>query len=156
MGRKYTDKLYAEYSAQRDSMHAASLEAAGRSDRAVLTIATGALAVSIAFLDKIAAQPNPSSIFFLVGAWGFLVVAIISQLLALSSSQKACQCQIEILDSEYDRYLYAEDPAEAVRTQRDQESNPFLKRTLKYSAIALWSLIGGIVLMLVFSAINMA
>jgi len=52
MNQDYIQKLYSEYTSQRNAMHDASLEAAGRYDRAVLSITTGALAVSIAFLDK--------------------------------------------------------------------------------------------------------
>ncbi len=155
MNQEYSDKLYAEYSAQRDAMHAASLEAAGRYDRAILTITTGALAVSLAFLDKVVQHPAPSTIPILVLGWILLVSALISQLLALSSSQKACQRQIDILDKEYKRYLYADDPSAAVRNDRSQESNPFSNRTSTYSAVALWGLIGGIILLMVFSAVNM-
>ena len=155
MNQEYSDKLYAEYSAQRDAMHGASLEAAGRYDRAVLTITTGALAVSLAFLDKVVQHPASSTIPILIGAWIFLIAALIAQLLALSSSQKACQRQIEILDAEYKRYLYTDDPAEAVRTDRSQDSNPFSKRTRRCSVIALCGLIGGIILLMLFSAANM-
>lgn len=155
MSQEYSDKLYSEYSTQRDAMHSASLEAAGRYDRAVLTITTGTLAVSLAILDKVIQHPAQNTIPILIAAWAALIITLIAQLLALSNSHKACQRQIDILDDEYERYLYSDDPAEAVRTERKTDSNAYSKRTRFYSTVALWGLIGGILLLMAFTVANM-
>jgi len=154
MNQDYIQKLYSEYTSQRNAMHDASLEAAGRYDRAVLSITTGALAVSIAFLDKIVKEPDERTIPLLILAWLILVTALICELLALSSSQKSCQLQIEILDEEYKGYLYSGDPEAAVTNRQPPSENTYVLRTHRYSSVALWSLIVGIILMMAFSATN--
>jgi len=80
---------------------AASLEAAGRYDRAFLAISTGTLAISLAFIDKIAKNPELWTLYILVPGWLLLLVSISIQLLALASSQNATNEQIRILDQQY-------------------------------------------------------
>jgi hypothetical protein len=63
MSDDYLDKLYQQYSSQREKLDAASIEAAGRYDKAVLTISTGALALSVTFIEKIASNPQHWTLF---------------------------------------------------------------------------------------------
>lgn len=154
MSEEYTNKLYEEYSAQRIKLDDASLEAAGRYDRTVLTISTGALALSVTFIDKIASSPQTWTLFLLVPAWLFLLTAIISQLLALSASHEATREQIRILDNQYSYYLSADEPAEAVRNGWDEPKNKYNSRVNRYNFVAQIVLTSGVVLILFFSAIN--
>ena len=154
MDQEYTNKLYEQYTAQRVKLDDASLEAAGRYDRAVLAISTGALALSVTFIDKIASTPQPWTLFLLVIGWLLLLIAIILQLLALSASHDATREQINILDQQYNYYLSAKDPGEAVRNGWDEPINKFNSRVSNYNTGAQVALISGVVIVLAFSAIN--
>ncbi|MBW2663078.1 MAG: hypothetical protein JRD93_14060 [Deltaproteobacteria bacterium] len=154
MSEEYTSNLYKEYTAQRNKLDDASLEAAGRYDRTVLTISTGALALSVTFIDKIASTPQYWTLFLLVPGWLFLLAAVIYQLLALSASHEATREQIEILDKQYSYYFSANEPAEAVRSGWEEPKNRYNSRVNFYNFVARVVLISGIVLILAFSAIN--
>ena len=154
MSEEYANRLYDEYTAQRVKLDSASLEAGGRYDRAVLAISSGALALSVTFIDKIASAPQPWTLFLLVSGWLLLLVAIIFQLLALSASHEATREQINILDKQYAYYLSTDDPEEAVRNGWEEPPNKFNSRVNKFNIVAQVALISGVVFVLVFSAFN--
>jgi len=154
MSEDYIDKLYKEYTAQREKLNASSLEAAGRYDRAFLTISTGALAVSVAFIDKIAPNPESWTLYILVPGWIVLLVSISMQLLALASSQNATSEQIRILDDQYSKYLLSDDPEKAVSEGYVEPENHYVKRTARLNIWSQVLLIIGVVLILAFSSVN--
>jgi hypothetical protein len=154
MNEDYSNKLYAEYSAQRVKLDDASLEAAGRYERAVLTISSGALALSVTFIDKIASDPQAWTLIFLVLGWVLLLAAVIFQLLALSASHEATREQIKILDLQYSYYFSADDPAQAVRNGWEEPTNKFNSRVNNFNIFAQVALITGVVCVLTFSALN--
>lgn len=65
-------------------------------DRTVLSLASGALVVSIAFLRDIA--PTPNFINLVVAAWFFFVVSIASTLVSFIASEKALLHSMAQLD----------------------------------------------------------
>lgn len=154
MSDDYKDKLYKEYSSQREKLDGASLEAAGRYDRAILAISSGALALSVTFIEKIISTPQTWTLFLLVPGWILLLCTIILQLLALASSQNATSEQIRLLDQQYQRYFSVEDAAEAVKEGWIEPENPYVKRTNRLNIISQVSLIIGILLVLAFSSVN--
>ncbi|WP_282002659.1 hypothetical protein [Geotalea uraniireducens] len=154
MNDDYSDKLYKEYSSQREKLDGASLEAAGRYDRAILAISTGALALSVTFIEKIVSTPQTWTLFLLVPGWILLLCTIILQLLALASSQNATSEQIRILDQQYQKYFSAEDAAQAVKDGWIEPENPYVKRTNRLNIVSQITLIIGILLVLAFSSVN--
>lgn len=155
MPENYANKLHERYVKQRERLLDASLETAGRYDRALLTVGSGALAISVAFLEKIAPSPVPWTIAFIVLAWTLLLASIISQLLALDRSENATKHQVSILDTEYLFYFSGDDPAERVREGFIPPVNPFVDQTKRYNLASRYCLISGIVLVFVFSALNL-
>jgi len=156
MSDDYLNQLYEQYSAQRDKLDAASIEAAGRYDKAVLLISTGALALSVTFIEKVATDPQKWTLFLLVPGWLLLLLSIIWQLLALSSSHNATREQICILDQQYTKYFQADDPANLVKegwTETDPV-NKYVDKTNKYNLWSQWALIIGIICVLAFSSVN--
>jgi len=151
---QYKNKLYAEYLKEREKLHDASLETAGRYDRAVLTISTGALAVSIVFIEKIAPQPMKYSVVVLVLAWFLLLSCVVFQLLALSASQLATRKQISLLDAQYQELMYSDEQMSDVSGVIATEENRFSKNVALHNTVSLWSLVLGIILIMVFSAVN--
>lgn len=152
----YGSKLYEEYSAQRQKLDDASLEAAGRYDKTVLAITTGALALSVTFIDKIALSPLHFTLYILVIGWFLLLASVIFQLHALSSSHNSVRRQIVILDQQYSDVFIAEDPAKLIRDRWADPApeNPHIRKTHFYNVISKYSLMMGIICILLFSSIN--
>lgn len=89
----------AAYLAARQSYDAAELEVSGRYDKWILTLAGGALGLSITFIEKIAANPSSQSLIWLKLAWAFLVAALLAALISLITSQSAIRENRAELDS---------------------------------------------------------
>lgn len=155
ISQDYRDKLYSEYAQERAKLDDASLEAGGRYDRAVLTISTGALALSIVFVEKIASKPATYTVFLLVIAWTLLLVSIVFELLALDASQRATTEQISILDEKYMTLLYGDDGLLQEILHETPQENPFSKKVSRYNTLSFLALVVGIVLIMIFSALNM-
>ena len=76
-----------------------------RYDQWILTISGGALAVSVAFLEKIAPKPAPYTLWFLGFAWGGYITSLISGFFAIYCSREALYRQREIVDLEYSNFV---------------------------------------------------
>jgi len=83
----------------RQSYDEAELEVSGRYDKWILTLSGGALGLSITFIDKIAKNPTSDTLFWLKFSWGFLVIALLTALLSLVTSQSAIRENRKKLDS---------------------------------------------------------
>lgn|GEM_PF-4168463 len=156
MSDEYSNKLYEQYSAQREKLDASALEAAGRYDKTVLAITTGALALSVTFIDKIASNPQHWTLYILVIGWFLLLASVILQLHALSSSHNSVRKQITLLDLQYSDVFIDDDPAELIRNRWNDPApiNPHIRHTHIYNVASKYTLIFGIVCILVFSSIN--
>jgi len=91
---------YQKYLEERKLLVSAERETAQQFDKSILTLAGGALALSITFIDKIAPCPKESSIFFLVNAWGLFCLSLLITLISFLTSQAACRTQRDILDDD--------------------------------------------------------
>lgn len=146
----YRRQLYEAFVAERRALNSTLLELTARHDKAILILSGGALGFSVTFLDKIAPHPLPGSKWLLAVSWLCLLASIATQLLALSSSQKAMHRQIEILDREYTPLLYQQ-LGESTEVDR---KNKYRKDTAYWNCIAMWTLIIGIGLLYVFAGWN--
>ncbi len=102
-------------------------------DRAVLTLASGALAISLVFVHDIA--PRPSWKALLVIAWVAFVVSMLAVLLSFRTSEWAHR-------DEYER----------IQSDRPEAKDAW---TPALNAIATAALIGGIALLLAFATLNL-
>ena len=89
---------YEDYISHRKSLITLRVESTKSYDQALLTLSGGALGISIAFIENLAARP-PIVPAVLNWAWGLLAVALLSTLLSFFSSQKALGREIEIWDN---------------------------------------------------------
>jgi hypothetical protein len=93
---------YQVYIDERKSLVNASLEQSHLFDKAILTLASGAFGLSLTFIRQIVPEGcEPKNISFLILAWIFLALSIISTVLSFLTSSKACTKQIEIMEIEY-------------------------------------------------------
>ena len=67
-------------------------------DKAILTLAAGALGLSITFLRYISPKPIPGSLDYLIMAWSGLGASMLLTLTSFLLSQSAMRRQREILD----------------------------------------------------------
>ncbi|NCD35098.1 MAG: hypothetical protein EOL87_16985 [Spartobacteria bacterium] len=151
----YREELYAVYSKERDKLNGASLETGARYDRIVMTLSGGALVISLTFLEKVAQNPIPWTLWLIVPAWLLLLGSVILQLLTFAASQDAIRLQIDRLDNEYTFYFSFTDPAEAVERREPEGVNRFVTRATRFNTCSRWSLIIGMLLLFAFSACNL-
>src|SRR5438876_10962336 len=95
---------YDAYIKERDAFRHDSLKVSERYDKAILLLGGGALALSITFLEKIAPHPIPLTFALLGVSWICLIVSVVLQLHALSTSQTATNDEMEIVDQDYRAY----------------------------------------------------
>lgn len=92
---------YEAYAEERKILIEAEKETAQQFDKYVLTLAAGALALSITFINQIAPKPISCSLWILLLAWSLFSLSILSTLISLLTSQRACRRQIEIYEQAF-------------------------------------------------------
>ncbi len=73
-------------------------KSADQHDKAMLTLAAGGLALSITFLEKIAPNPLPDTLWLIACSWGGFITSLFAILASFQTSQWACCRQRDILD----------------------------------------------------------
>lgn len=135
------DTLYQTYIDERKSLVEGEAKSADQFDKTLVTLAGGALGVSLVFLEKIAPQPKPSSLIFLYFAWGGFVVSLLLILASFLTSQYAYRRQRRILEIRF-------------FDENEDTRNFWLRGTqwLNWSAIMVF--IFGACMLVVFSVTN--
>lgn len=157
---EYRKQRYDSYLKERDAIRSESLELSGRYDKAILALAGGALALSITFLEKIAPDPIPYTIFFLAVAWLCLIASVLLELFALSTSQTTANEQVGILDEEYRQYLVSLADTTPAPSPLGLPPSPDLIVRLKarmerFNNWSRWLLSIGVFLLCTFSLLNL-
>jgi len=99
-----------EYLMRRDELVKIRTDSFISFDRAVLSLATGGLALSVTFLDKIGAPFNKSSYFLIIATWLSLFVVILANLLSYHFAKANMWEKIQELDDRYKRELEQSTP----------------------------------------------
>ncbi len=113
-------------------------------DKYLLAIGMGALLLSVTFIEKIVPQPQAWTLYILLFSWVLLIASVLLTLISFYTSEKAIRKTIEILDLEYG--------AEA--GDKIDDNNKYSKITERLNFFSIASLILGIVLLTVFSFLN--
>jgi len=93
---------YQVYLDERKSLFNASLEQSRLFDKAILTLAAGALGLSLTFIHEIVPEGcEPKNIYSLIVSWIFLTLSILSTVVSFLTSYKTCIRQIEIMEIKY-------------------------------------------------------
>ncbi len=90
-----------EYLDYRKNLNDSLYQISDSFDKTIITLAGGALGLSITFIHEIAPHPDPTTLPTLTTAWAFLVAALLSILLSLLTSQRAKVKEIEEVDNAY-------------------------------------------------------
>ncbi len=137
---------YKVYLEERKLLIEAERETAQQFDKAILTLAAGALALSITFINQIAPKPKLYSIYWLIIAWSFFCLSLLSTLISFLTSQAACRKQRDILDEEISK--------NSKKSNNTEENNAALW-TDKLNKLSIAFFILGVMLLIVFSAMNL-
>jgi hypothetical protein len=98
---KFEEAKYKTFIDERASLDNTQKESSQYFDKSILTLAAGALGLSLTFIDKIAKTPQGYTYPFLYWSWIFFCGSLLSTLSSLLTSQHACRKQIEILEKTY-------------------------------------------------------
>lgn len=90
-----------EYITRRDKLEKIRTDSINSFDKAILTLATGALALSIAFLDKIGRPFNELTFYLIGGTWVGLSIVLLLNMLSFFFAQKNMDKKIVELDENY-------------------------------------------------------
>jgi hypothetical protein len=131
------------YSNERTLLTEIEQNSADQHDKAILQLTMAALGVSIAFVSQVAPRPLLSP-EWLVISWGAFVGSIIAILASFHGSQAACRLQRELIDQEYE-----------FQTVPADQSNKYIKRTIRLSLAAYFAFVVGVLALLVFCYPNL-
>lgn len=95
------EKEYQVYLEERKQLIEAVRESSQLFDKSVLTLAAGALGLSLTFIRQITPSVKQGTIYILVLAWLFFCLSILSTLISFLTSKSACLKQIHILEEDY-------------------------------------------------------
>ncbi|MBW3565472.1 MAG: hypothetical protein KY459_12165 [Acidobacteria bacterium] len=107
--------IYPLYIAERNRLIDSKRQTSGSFDRAVLTLSSGAIALSVTFLQF--TTPAADSLAYLNSAWLLFAIAILFILFSLLSSQKATEVEISYLDVWYHDWIHPNDQDRNMYTQ---------------------------------------
>ncbi len=153
--RDYKRELYDAYKTERKDLNGTALTISERYDKNILLVGGGALAVSLTFLEKIAPKPEGWLLLIIGASWACLVLSILAHLMALASGQRAIRKQMELLDSDYSRYLSSDTPETEIVKEIEDTTNVHSERTGFLSQIALCLVVVGVGLLCLFSVVSL-
>src|ERR1043165_9448078 len=99
-------------------------------DKNILTLAAGAIAISLVFLEKIIQHPKASSLVYLYCSWVGLIVSLLATLISFLTSQAAYRRQREINDE-----VFFSDSSSASPTQ----DNRYSRATFVLNCISIFA-----------------
>jgi hypothetical protein len=134
-------RTYAEVIATRDKLYEAEQKIGSSFDTHLLTLASGALAVSIGFVEKIASSPHWT--IFLFCSWAAFAACILTNLLAILTAQESINRH-----SVLNKLAYEHGEGNYDNTNR------FERRVGRLNWAALSFFIVGVLLIVVFSVVN--
>jgi|GEM_PF-4500332 hypothetical protein len=99
--QQYRKEMYAAHITNRHNLDDLAFKTSERYDQWVLTLAGGALAISLTFLEKIAPEPAHDTLFLLGLSWLTYILAVLAGFCAIYYSRKAIYRALEIADENY-------------------------------------------------------
>jgi hypothetical protein len=141
---KERDVLYQTYIDERKNLVEGETKSAEQFDRTLVTLAGGGLAVSLAFIEKIAPNPKKETLWLLAIAWAGLVLSLLFILCSFLTSQRAYRQQRAILEVDF---------LDPPGTQRPV--NKWAVRTMWLNRLAIGLFIIGACMLAAFTITNM-
>jgi hypothetical protein len=152
--RKYLENRYQAYIEQRRRTDDNSISISAKYDQWILTIAGGALGISLAFIEKIASNPVSMSLPILALAWLLLVGSLLFGLLAIRFSSIELQRARDVLDEQYRHFKRTSTMERMQGESFPSRADSFGSRIKGATTMSLWFLIAGCLMLCVFSVLN--
>ena len=143
--KKDLERIYLE---ERKSLIEFKFEESRLFDKAILTLAAGALGLSLTFVRQIAPEPDSWTKPILAASWGSFSLSLLCTLISFLTSQYACSKQIEILEEEY---LKADDSPK----KKPKLRNLWGAYTRKLNWVSIALFIIGAILLSIFGFANL-
>lgn len=140
----YEKLKYQTYSEERKLLITTEQEQAKTFDKYILTLSSGALGLSLAFI-KFIKNINSGSEYWLVAAWILFSLSTLSTLISFLTSQAACRKQVDILEASF----FKEDQEEKIDV-----SNPHSTATGILNVASITLLILGFSVLIIFAIMN--
>lgn len=142
------DRRYEAYRDERKLLVQARSEQSRAFDKTLTTLAAGAFAFSLAYIQLLSPQAGSiANIQLLLSSWGCLGFSLFVTLLSFLASQRACSRQIEIVEA----YMLDADNSAAGRLPR----NAWSSFTCALNLISLASFVTGILTLSLFAISNL-
>lgn len=139
------ESQYDVYLEERKLLVEAEREGARTFDKAILTLAAGALALSMTFLEKVVPIAQATTLWSLASSWAAFGLSIFLILFSFLTSQWACIRQRAILDKEW---LPGPD-------ERSSERNNWTTATTILNVGSIFSFAVGVIFLCYFSFANL-
>lgn len=136
----------ADYTEAKKQAGTALLSGAQQHDKAILTLAASALGLSLTFMKNSAPTTAPDTYWLLGFSWGCLIFAVVLTLASFQTSIHAFRRHDKILDLLYSGQ--ESDPA--------KPKNHWTTATLTLSLLSLICFVAGIILLAIFSYVNLS
>lgn len=133
---QYKKDRHTAYASRRSSLDDLAFKTSERYDQWVLALSGGGLAISIAFLEKIAPHPAPNTAFLLGLSWLTYILALLVGFAAIHYSREAIYDQIQIGDEKYSEFSRTSTPTKPegdVSPERENKFRPLLSCLNKLS-----------------------
>lgn len=150
----YQVKIWESYLARKKSLDAAALAISERYSQWLITIAGGALGLSLTFLEKIAPNPSQNTTWLMAFSWLFLVFSLLGAFIAIYCSGKAIRKQLEI--AEYKHKIYRKAQDSSLPDVPAESCFDFYTKAIPFvDSLSVVSLIFGLFFLCLFSFINL-
>jgi hypothetical protein len=107
MSEEYEQTRYEDHVKERGQLLQLLASLSDRYDKWAITLSGGAVGVSLAFIEKIAPNPLPWSVWLAGVSWLLLVLSLLAAFLSLLSAVYAAKRQVDLLDESYEQFCKA-------------------------------------------------
>jgi len=152
---QYQKERYTDFTARSTRLDELAFKTSERYDQWVLTLSGGALAISLTFLEKIAPEPAPMTLWLLGLSWLAFIGAILAGFFAIHYSREAIYREMEIARENYEFFISTSTTQNMLGDPSPKENNIFLKRVKTANFISRTSLAVGTGLLCLFALINL-
>jgi len=136
-----------DHANERTQLRKEGVEISARFDRCIISLPSGALVLSLGFLEKFAPHPTPNTYYLIALAWGALVVSLLAGLISLHTAMLSNSKEIKNLDDQYSSI--------ATNPQASTSANISTNVTIWLNWIALITFVIGAISLCVFAFKNL-
>jgi hypothetical protein len=152
---EYRKERHAHHAASRRTLDDLAFKTSERYDQWVFTLAGGALAISLTFLEKIAPDPARLTFILLGVSWLAYILTILAGFSAIYYSRKAIYRAIEICDENYRQFNETTSEEKPEGDPLPESENYFNVIVDRLNVVSLSCLVAGTLLMCVFALANL-